>query len=252
MGCKSGTNSARGRVSLWTPSCPPGSTAQGHFRWEVLPNVLVCIWSFQQRTGSCSVMKPLQVICTKQKRKEKKKEKKREHKLACVQKQSSESVENSSTPCFALVLSTCSPSPTKGIRHCPPLKHTLILFRNTFFLKGIYDLIKSWHRKGSVGPTPKHSGITNIRHGSILTRRGSVFCLCCPTLWIRKTNLLGYSESWWVRKWSRHTSVSIFKIYTLKKKRQQGQDAPLFHLGRILALHHVNHVRDLKNKTHNN
>lgn len=144
----------------------------------------------------------------------------------------------------------CSPSPTKGIRHCPPLKHTLFLFRNILFLKGICDLIKLWSRKGSVGPTPTLFGITNIRRGLILMRGGSVFCLSCPALWITKTNLLGYSESWWVRKLSRHTSVSILKIHTLKKRTVRTR-CPLLHLGRISALHHVNHVRDLKNKTNN-
>lgn len=132
---------------------PPLPHFPGHFRWEVLPNVLACRWGFKWRTGSCSVMKPLQLMGTQKKRGKKKKkqrkEEKRKHNLACVKKQSAESAENLSTPCLALVLSSCSPSPTKGIRHCPPLKHTLLLFRTTFFLKGSHQIVEQKRQCGA-------------------------------------------------------------------------------------------------------
>lgn len=63
---------------------PPGSTAEGHFRWEVLPNVLVCTWGFKLRTVSCSVMKPLQIMCTKKKKRRKRKNGEEKETQSCL------------------------------------------------------------------------------------------------------------------------------------------------------------------------
>lgn len=250
MDCKSGINSARGRIFLWTPSCHLHfhtflGTSDEKYCQMCLPADGVLNEELVHAV-SWSLYNSWVPKKRGEKKKKQRKEEKRKHNLACVKKQSAESAENLSTPCLVLVLSSCSPSPTKGIRHCPPLKHTLLLFRTTFFLKGSHQIVEQKRQCGAHSHT-----LWDYKYQTWFDLNERWVCilpLLPHSLNQKNKSVRLFWELMSQKMKQEHFWLHIENLY-LKKMTVRTRH-PLLHLGRISSLHHVNHVKDLKKKPH--